>query len=173
MKKNIGILLSVVLILTGCGKSLEKDVIGKWAYEITMPMEDDDASGNFGIKCLSEYFPNKAVNHECGLTLALTGKKEPGKIRIEGTVRSTGEWSVADKTLLDKTIDAKVEISKVIENDEVVTDKDKIEAIGKDFNSMFIKGETTSSVTTFLDGKKWVSEQEIDKKKISVTATRQ
>lgn len=37
----------------------------------------------------------------------------------------------------------------------------------------FVKGETSAYVTTSFDGKKWVYDTEEDKKKITITATKQ
>ncbi len=87
-------------------------------------------------------------------------------------MRASGEWSVKDKTLYDKTIDAKADMSEVKINGEAITDKSVIEGMKKAFDDVFLKGETTSSVTRSFDGKTWVFDQEVDKKMITITATR-
>ncbi len=172
MKKELAFAITVLAVLTGCGKSLQNDVVGKWSYEVSMPIEDQDSSGQIIAKCISEYFGNKSVTHDCELKVAVDSKADKLKIEGAGRMRASGEWSVKDKTLYDKTIDAKAEMSEVKINGEAITDKSVIEGMKKAFDDVFLKGETTSSVTRSFDGKTWVFDQEVDKKMITVTATR-
>lgn len=173
MNKKVSlVLIGVAALLAGCGKSLEKDVIGKWAYEMNLPMDDKDATGQATIQCVSEFFPNKSVNHGCELKIAMTSKEDKVKVEMEAEAKGTGDWSVTDKTVFDKTIDGKIEISKLRVNGEEVSDKKVLENMTTEIPNPFMKGETTSYITTSLEGNKWVFEQEIDKKKVSITATR-
>jgi hypothetical protein len=172
MKKIVFTLIGVTALLAGCGKSLEKDVVGKWAYEMNMPMDDNESSGQATIKCVSEFFPNKSVNHDCELKVTLNLKEGNTKIEMDAQAKATGDWSVTDKTLFDKTIDGKVELTKLRVDGEEISDKKVLEDTTKDIQNPFMKGETTSSITTFFDGKKWVFDQEIEKKKVSITAVR-
>lgn len=172
MKKIFYVLVGVTAVLAGCGKSLKKDVAGKWAYEMNMPMDDKEASGQATIKCVSEFFPNKSVNHDCELKVTLNLKEGNTKIEMDAQAKATGDWSVTDKTLFDKTIDGKVELTKLRVDGEEVREKKVLEDTAKEIQNPFMKGETTSYVTTSIDGNKWVFDQEIEKKKVSITAVR-
>jgi hypothetical protein len=48
-----------------------------------------------------------------------------------------------------------------------------LEKIQKGIESPFIRGETSTYVTVSNDGKKWVYETAVEKKKVTVTATKQ
>lgn len=172
MKKIFFVLVTATALLAGCGKSLEKDVAGKWAYEMNMPMDDKEASGQATIKCVSEFFPNKSVNHDCELKVTLNSKEGNMKMEIDAQAKATGDWSVTDKTVFDKTIDGKIELAKLRVNGEEVSDKKALEDMAKELQNPFMKGETTSYITTSIDGNKWVFDQEIEKKKVSITAVR-
>ena len=160
--------------LTGCGKTLDKDLVGKWSSETTISVSDKGANGQITAKCKSNYFPNKTVNEECDIKMVATYKEdgEEFKVEMEGELRSTGEWSVIEKTVYEKTVDAKVNVSRLVMNGEVVTDKEALDEFSKEMQGLFLKGETNASKTISFDGNTWVFEQEIDKKKITVTARR-
>jgi len=172
MLKKVGLFLSLasVFFLFGCGKSLEKDVLGKWAWETTLPL---DNNAKASLKCVSEFFPNKSINHVCEMKVSGSEKDGGAKIEIEANIKSTGEWTVTDKTVYDKTIDGKMELVKVSVNGEAISDKEKLAEIQKDMDSPFMKGETSALVTISNDGKKWVYDTEMEKKKVTVTATKQ
>ncbi len=172
MKKTLAIAITLLVALTGCGKSLQKDVVGKWSYGFSLPMEDQDASGQINAQCESEFFANKSINHDCDLKVAMEMKAEKVKVNISGKLRATGEWSVKDQTLLDKMTDAKLELSEVKVNNEVIAEKALIDEMTKEVKDAFLKGETTAYVTRSFDGKTWVFDQEIEKKMVTITATR-
>jgi hypothetical protein len=174
MKRAVWIVLAGALVLTGCGKTLEKDVVGKWAYEENLPVNLDEGTGQGVIKCISEFFPNKSINHECDIAISMTSAGDGKKIDFEITARGTGDWSVKEMTLFDKTIDGKIEIKKYMIDGQIVTDKDELEDLQKNFESPFMKGETTAYLTKSFDGKTWVFEQELGSKtKTTFTATKQ
>jgi hypothetical protein len=173
MKTYFLTIISLVFVVSGCSKSVEKDVVGKWSYEMKMPMDDKDATGEMLIKCVSEFFPTKSVNHDCEMNIAMTMKEGGAKLEMGGSIQATGEWSTADKNLYDKTIDTKFELKKFTANGEAVTDEGAKADVKKTFENAFVKGQTTTYITTSLDGKKWIFEQEIDKKKVSISASKQ
>ena len=160
--------------LTGCGKTLDKDLVGKWSSELTLPISEKDSTGQVTLKCRTSYFPNKTVNSECDLKLAGTYKEDDGDLRLEmeGALKMSGEWSVTEKTVYEKTVDAKIDVSRLLLNGEVVTDKETIDEVAKEMQGSFLKGETDASKTISFDGNTWVYEQEIDNKRITVTARR-
>lgn len=162
-----------VLFLVGCGESLEKNIVGRWASEYSLPIDDKELSGEAKANCLSEFFPNKSVNHKCDFKM-LGALKEGGmKLSMDGKISATGDWTLTDKTVYDKTIDGNFELIKFTVNGEEVIDKKTLEQMQKDMDSPFVKGETSTMVTLSNDGKKWVYETEIEKKKVTVTATKQ
>ena len=175
MLKKIVLLFSFasVFFLFGCGKSLEKDVVGKWAWEMSFPIDDKEMAGKAFVKCVSEFFPNKSINHDCEMKLSGSGKDGGPKIEIEANIMATGDWTVTDKTVYDKTIDGKMELAKFSVNGEAISDKEKLAELQKGMDSPFVKGETSALVTISNDGKKWVYETEVEKKKVTVTATKQ
>lgn len=174
MQKSLWVVLAGVLVLTGCGKTLEKDVVGKWSYQITQPVAEENVTGQAVLKCVSEFFPNKSLTHECEMAISMTGKGDAPKMNIDGNAKATGEWSVKDTTLFDKTVDGKIEVTKFTVNDEVVTDKDALANMEKAFANPFMKGETTAYTTKSFDGKTWVFDQDLDAKtKVTITATKQ
>lgn len=160
--------------LTGCGKNLDKDLVGNWSLETILPISEKDSVGQMTLKCTDSYFPNKTINSECDFKVAGTYKEdgEEVKLEMEGAAKASGEWSVTEKTVYEKTVDAKVNVSRLVMNGEVVTDKEALEEFSKEMQGLFLKGETNASKTISFDGNTWVFEQEIDKKKITVTARR-
>lgn len=165
--------LVATVFISGCGKSLDKDIVGKWTYEMSIPIEDNEAAGQASFKCVDDYFPNKSVTHDCDMKVSATVKGSGSKFELEGKLKATGDWSVTDKTVYDKTIDGKVELSKFSIDGQIISDKAKLEEMSKSMDNPFIKGETSAYITTSMDSKKWVFETEEDKKKITVTATKQ
>jgi len=161
------------LLISGCGKSLDKDLIGKWTYEMSIPIEDKDAAGQASFKCIDDYFPNKSVTHDCDMTVSATSKENGSKFELDVKIKATGDWTVTDKTVYDKTIDGKMELTKFSMDGEAVIDKAKLDEISKSMENPFVKGETSAYVTSSFDGKKWVYETQEDKMKITVTATKQ
>jgi hypothetical protein len=159
-------------LLVGCEKTLDKSIEGKWAVETTLPINEKDGKGQLEMKCTSEYFPNRSVNHNCDMKIAMDIPGESIKMNFEGKARASGEWSVKEKILMDKTIDAKFDLDEIKINGEIITDPSTINEISKNLNQVFLKGETSSSKTISIDEKKWIFEQEIDKKKIIFNATR-
>ena len=65
MFKKIVLLSSLIIVLSGCDNSLEKNILGKWAYELTLPIDDGNMTGEGKAKCLSDYYPNKSATHNC------------------------------------------------------------------------------------------------------------
>ena len=155
-------------------KTLDKDLVGKWSSVVTLPISEKDSAGQMTFKCTDSYFPNKIINSECDFKFAGTYKEDGEDLRLEmeGVAKASGEWSVTEKTVYGKTVDAKIDVSKLILNGEVVTDKEAIDEVAKEMQGSFLKGETDASRTISFDGNTWVYEQEIDKKKITVTARR-
>jgi hypothetical protein len=175
MLKKIVLFSSIasVFFLFGCGKSLEKNVFGKWAYEMSIPVEEKEMAGQGTIKCVSEFFPNKSVNHNCEMKLSGVVKNGGPKIEMEAKVVAAGDWTLTDKTVYEKTIDGKIELTMLSVNGDAISDKEKLNEVQKDMDSPFVKGETTKYVTISNDGKTWVFETEVEKKKVTVTATKQ
>ena len=172
-RKLFWLTVVTTLFISGCGKSLDKDIVGKWSYEMSIPMDDNEAAGQLSLKCTDDYFPNKSVTHDCDMKVSATAKNGGSKFELEGKLKATGDWSVTDKTVYDKTIDGKLELVKFSVDGETISDKAKLEEISKSMENPFVKGETSAYVTTSFDGKTWVYETEADKKKISVSATKQ
>ena len=171
-KTIVFLLAANSLLLVGCGDSLEKNIVGKWASEITMPFDDKNMTAEANIKCLSDYFPNKSVTHECDLKVLGTLKESGVKLDMDAKVRAAGDWTVTDKTVYDKTIDGKMELVKLTVNNQEVTDEKILEEVNKEMDSPFVKGETTSNATLSIDGKKWIYETVVEKKTYTVTATK-
>ena len=175
MLKNIVLLSSLtsVLFLFGCGKSLEKDVVGKWAYEMSIPMDDKEMAGQIILKCVSNFLPNKSLDHDCNMKASGSMKDGSSVIEMQWRLRATGDWTVTDKTVYVKTIDSKFEPTMSSVKGDPISNKYMLEKIQKGIESPFIKGETATYVTVSNDGKKWVYETELEKKKVTVTATKQ
>lgn len=172
-------LASLILIaftifgLTACGNSLDKKLLGKWAWEQKISREGGSMSGDGTMKCIENYFPNKSVTTEC--ELKITGHSKESKdfnSEIDATLKIIGEWSVIDQTVFEKFIDAKVDVVKFAVNGEPVTDEAIVNDLRKDMRSEFLVGETDASKTISIDEKKWVFEAEVEKKQVTFTATR-
>ena len=175
MLKNIVLLSSLtsVLFLFGCGKSLEKDVVGKWAYEISIPMDDKEMAGQIILKCVSNFLPNKSLNHDCNMKASGSMKDGSSMIEMEWRLSAKGDWTVTDKTVYDKTMDGKFEPSMSSVKGDPISNKYMLEKIQKGVESPFIKGKKSTYVTVSNDGKKWVFDTEVGEKKVTVTATKQ
>ncbi len=159
-------------LLVGCEKPLEKSIEGKWVVEAALPINEKDGKGQLEMKCISEYFPNKSVNHNCDMKIAMDIPSESLKMNFEGEARASGEWSIKEKIVMDKTIDAKFDLAEIRVNGEIITDQSTINEFSKNLNQVFLKGETTSSKTISIDEKRWIFEQEIDDEKFTFNAAR-
>jgi len=178
MKKiAIASLITASLALLGCSKSLENQLIGKWNYSTDVNLEGDANAKNskMHIECNDEFFPNKSVTHDCKFTVNAETKTPDGsmaKFEIAGTAKATGEWSVTKDSVYDKTVDGKFEVESFIVNGQKVDDEKTLAEITQGMSSIFMKGETTVSKSISIDKEKWTFEEEIEKNKVTITATR-
>lgn len=178
MKKIITVFaLAAPFALTSCSKSLESKIVGKWNYstEAALPDDKDAKNGKMKLTCDDEYFPNKSVTHECKFVVtaeAANASSQTVKFDIAGSLKATGEWSVTKDSIYDKTVDGKIEIESFTVNGETIADKKVLTELKENMANPFMKGETTISKTLSIDKDKWVFEEEIEKQKITVTATR-
>lgn len=172
MKKISAILAIATTTLIGCGKSIEKDIIGKWDSEFAILEEDRDDSSRMNVNCVSEYFANKGSNHEC--TFKFDEDTTDGLLILNarGKLKMSGEWNFSEQTLLEKTVDAKFEITDLRIGGMKIDEKER-KAYEKEYmRDHFIKGETSASKTLYFDGKMWISQNDDGKKLITVTAIR-
>jgi hypothetical protein len=173
MKIKLMIVAFITLILIGCSSTTEKNIIGKWSYEIPFPKNEEDEKFQLKIKCFSEYYLNKSLKHDCEMNVfGLVGNEK--EMIIEGKIRMTGDWKIFNQTIYDKTLDSKFEINKIsIDGIEIkIKDTKLMDTLKKNFENPMLKGETNVYKTIYLDEKKWVYELEIQKKKMLVTATK-
>ena len=122
MFKKIVLLSSLIIVLSGCDNSLEKNILGKWAHELTLPIDDGNMTGEGKLKCLSDYYPNKSATHNCDFLFSFKdndGNRGTADFKLIGT----GEWFLTDKTFYEKTIDGKMEFVKASCNGQEVSDK--------------------------------------------------
>jgi hypothetical protein len=178
MKKIIAVfVLAAPFALTSCSKSLENQIVGKWNYSTEAPLPDDkDAkNGKMKLTCDDEYFPNKSVTHECTFVVtaeAADASSQRVKFDITGTLKATGEWSVTKDSIYDKTVDGKIEIESFTVNGQPIADEQILAELKENMANPFMKGETSVSKSLSIDKDKWVFEEEIEKQRITVTATR-
>jgi len=173
MKKIHWFILIVALVSTGCGKKLEKDVVGKWTFSVMLPDKTEDSFALAEYNCVSDFFANKTFSTECNLKLSsvvngidqvkifLDNGMAVTTIEVEAVYRYSGQWSVKGKTLIEKKIDQKIIIKKgILNNFFVVTAKDKLNLIEQFLNAEITKdeGTTTGYVTKSINGKTWVFE---------------
>ncbi len=170
--------LFITTFLMGCSKSLDKEILGKWTYEIHDEISDKDlpAPMKMAISCNDEFFPNKAVKHDCKVQFTMAGKTDAGvplNLEFSGKMEAAGDWTVTDNTVYDKTIDAKMDLDELKINGQVVTDEKMIAGLKDEMKGIFIKGDTEKMKTVSIDKNKWAFELEIEKKIVTVTANRQ
>lgn len=181
MKKPASLLLIVssVLILTACSPSLDKQIIGKWKYSFAIDLDDKDAVVplKMNLSCVEDIFPNKSSAQDCTFDIAGDTRARDGsplKIAIGGTIKVTQEWSIVDKIIYNKTVDTAFSFDLVSFNGIEMTDSDALADMKKemDQDNPFMKGETDKVKTISIDKDKWVFEIEMDKKPITIMATR-
>ena len=165
--------------LAACSPSIEKQVLGKWKYSVTLDidLDDKDASGpgKMTLDCVYELFENKSSTADCKYQLGGDTKGEDGapiKMAIEGNIKATGEWSVSDKIILDKVVDSKATVDSLTINENRIEDPAIIENLRGELNSTFVKGETSKIKTISIDKDKWSFEQEVEGKAVAITANR-
>ena len=170
---------TVALSLSACSPSLDKQVLGKWKYSVTLDvnLDDKDANGPGRMKldCSYELFENKSSTADCKYQFGGETKGEDGspiKMAVEGGLKATGEWSITDKIILDKVVDSKATVDVFTVNDAKIDDPAVIENLRGEMNSTFVKGETSKLKTLAIDKDKWSFEHEVDGKPVAVTATR-
>lgn len=172
------IALIAPFVLTSCSKSLENQIVGKWNYsfEAALPDDSDAKNGKMKITCNDEYFPNKSVTHDCTFVATAEAANANGqniKFDIAGALKATGDWSVTKDSVYDKTVDGKVDVESFKVDGQAVTDEKILAELKENMANPFMKGETTVSKSLSIDKDKWVFEEEIEKTKVTVTATRQ
>ncbi len=179
MKKIAVVVLSTAafIALTGCSKSLESQLIGKWNYSTDLNLAGDENAKNpkMHIECNDEFFPNKSVTHDCKFTVNAETKTPDGqmaKFEIAGTAKATGEWSVTKDSVYDKTVDGKFEVESFSVNGQKIDDANTLAEITQGMSNIFMKGETTVSKSVSIDKDKWIFEEEIEKNKVTITANR-
>lgn len=179
MKKIITVAfgLAFALALTSCSKSLESQIIGKWNYsaEADLPGDEHTKNPKMRLECDDEYFPNKSVTHDCKFAVDAEtngANQQSVKFKITGTLKATGEWSVTKDSVYDKTVDGKFEIESFTVNDQKISDEKALAELKENMANPFMKGETSVMKSVSIDKDKWVFEEEIEKKKITITATR-
>jgi hypothetical protein len=167
------------LALSACSPSLDKQVLGKWKYSVTLDvnLDDKEASGPGQMKldCSYELFENKSSTADCKYQFGGETKGEDGapvKLLVEGSLKATGEWSVSDKIILDKVVDSKATVDVFTVNNARIDDAAVLENLRGEMNSTFVKGETSKLKTLAIEKDKWSFEQEVDGKPVAVTATR-
>lgn len=178
--KKVLTLVSIVSALLGssaCSPSFESQIIGKWQYNVSMDIADDDAvvMPKMELDCVDEVLPNKSSKTDCKFRVAGDTKAadaSPLSLSIDGAVVVTNEWSIVDKIVYEKIVDSSVTIDSMSVNGEKVTDATIIEELTKELNSTFVKGDTQKIKTISIDSKKWVYETEVDHKNLTITATR-
>lgn len=169
--------MTVFFVLSGCAKSLDSQIVGRWNYSTELPLEDDENVKNarMRIDCADEFFPNKSVTHDCKFTLnAEAGGVGDQQIKLEitGTARATGEWSIAKETVYDKTVDGMFDIDSFSVNGQKINDEKTLAEMTEGMSKLFMKGETTVMKSLSIDKDTWVFEEEIDKNKVTITAKR-
>jgi len=179
MQKLVNSLIGVgvALSLVACSNSLDKQIIGKWKYNFEMSIPDKDAATppKMALDCNDEIFPNKSISHQCKFTVTGDTKDangQPLKLEMRGELNATGEWSITDKIVYDKTVDGKIELTEFTVNGNKVTDQSVLSNIQSQMQNPFIKGDTTKMKTNSIDKEKWSYEIEVENKPVNITATR-
>ena len=171
------VVLGLALTLLACSDSLDKQIIGKWNYNFEVDIEDKDSSTppKMKLDCNDEIYPNKSLSHKCKFIVAADSKdasENPLKMEIRGELNASGEWSISEKTVYDKTVDAKIEITEFVVNGNKITEQAALSEIKTSMENQFVKGETTKMKTISIDKNKWSYEMEVENKPVAVTATR-
>jgi hypothetical protein len=169
--------LGLAVLLAACSNSLDQQIIGKWKYRIEMNLADKDSTTppKMTLDCNDEIFPNKSISHECKFTLIGDTKGASGesmKMEMRGNLNAAGEWSINEKTVYDKTVDGKIELTEFIVNGSKVTDQSVLSNIQNQMQSPFIKGATTKMKSISIDKEKWSYEIEFENKPVNINATR-
>lgn len=169
--------LAVACALTGCSKSLESQIIGKWRYATEVALEDDENAKNpkLRIECDDEFFPNKSVTHDCTFTLNAETNSDSGQafqFAVAGTMAATGEWTVTKDSVYDKTIDGRFEVESFTIDGQKIEDEKMLSDMTAEMSKLFMKGETTVMKSISMEKDKWVFEEEIEKNKVMITAKR-
>ncbi len=181
MKKISTLLLAAAfgLMLAACSPSLDKQIVGKWQYAFSMNLDNQDnvAAPKMHFNCVDNIFPNKSSTMECNYEITGDTAGENGaamKMAVGGTITVTQEWSIVDKVLYNKIIDAAVTVDSLSINGEKITDSNLLTQMKNDLSqdNPFIKGDTDKVKTISIDKNTWVFEIDMDGKPMQVTATR-
>ena len=157
---------------------LATQIIGKWKYETSMPLPDEaDAKDQvITLQGVSEYFPSKSSQFKGTGTVKgvhLDDKGGKSQLDIKFDFQMTGEWSVKDRLVYEKTIDTRMVVTGFIVNGQEVKDPAVLQEMEKEMAKSFMRGETSTSKTLSIDATRWTYEEDLGEgKMVTISATR-
>ena len=182
MNKHVVFLCGLVS-MTGCSSmskivSKEELLVGKWNSTSTIndveEVDGEQVSYQMQISCETEYFPTKTFNADCELGLSYVTL--PMKMSFDAYM--TGTWQVDERYLYTVTEDAKMNLTSVQIEQQIISDSEKIRQFQKEMfgdeklEDLMPKKETTKYEILSLEQTRLVTQEEWDEQLITVNATR-
>ena len=178
LKRSVVAFFSVVL-LVACGSSFEKQIIGRWHFERTYDVPQNNPSIKVSRRevSVSEYFPNggSVLNRRIFMTQTSTDQNvSPRVIETAADINISREWMIKDDKIISKIIDVKT-TPVYLKRDGVLASEADMKALFDRFKKpedVIPKGQTVQVKIISLDKDKFVFEFEENGKVEIVSAAK-
>lgn len=159
----------LAFLMTSCGESNEKLLLGGWYSEMTLPIpaDKDGMTGELKIRGIENYLANKATSFEGQMILVFhypQGKNPFNKLEIAYDANITGDWEIKDKSIFVKIVDLKFHPASVKIDDQLIDNDDQKTIFFAEMEKSFKpedfipKGSADEERIVSIDAKTLVSE---------------
>ncbi len=176
--KSALLLLSFAL-MAGCGKSPEKQILGRWYFESTYEIPQSSPSRKVSRRevSVSEYFPNggSVLNRRVFFRQENTDQNgAPRLIETATDIVISREWMIKDDKVISKIIDVKTTPIYLKRDGVLASDADMKAFFGgfKKPEDVIPKGQTVQVKIIALDKDKYVFEADLDGRIETFNATK-
>ena len=122
--------ITLAFLMTSCGGSNEKLLLGGWYSEMSYPIPADKngMTGEIKLRGIQSYLANKATSFDGQMILVFhypQGQAPFNKLEIAYDANITGDWEIKDKSIFTKIVDLKFHPSEVKIDDQLIDNDDQ------------------------------------------------
>lgn len=176
-KKVLAVLF--VMLLAACGASADKQIVGRWHFERTYDVPQNNPAIKVSRREVSvtEYFPNGSslLNRRLFTTQSTTDQNaSPRIIETAVDMNVSREWMIKDDKIISKIIDVKT-TPVYLKRDGVLASEADTKAFFDRFKKpedLIPKGQTVQVKIIKLDKDKFIFEADMDGRIETLTASK-
>lgn len=130
-KKFLAVIsITLAFLMTSCGGSNEKLLLGGWYSEMSFPIPADKngMAGEIKMRGIQSYLANKATSFDGQMILVFhypQGQNPFNKLEIAYDANITGDWEIKDKSIFTKIVDLKFHPAEVKIDDQLIDNDDQ------------------------------------------------